>query len=255
MRLKSKIEIKFDHWKKANNQHGRQAFSRFIMLSFLDGLQSSNSDFVFKGGNLLWHYIKTPRETIDLDLATQTLGSHLEIKIEIEKAIQLFNEVDFSILDFKEIYNEEGIGSTFTLGFKTSSGQTNQFSLDIVYTLPTDIFIIKSTISGAPSKSASIENIIADKLSASHKFKSGNTRMKDYDDLWRISRSDLKINSQKLRTILNNRSIPVELESGWIKYLEESWKRHSRLYKDIPKDLEVIFNEINEWTRQILEYR
>lgn len=63
---KTKLKSEFDKWKKENNQHGRQAFSRFIMLTFLEGLQTVSDDFVFKGGNLLWHYIDTPRETVYL---------------------------------------------------------------------------------------------------------------------------------------------------------------------------------------------
>lgn len=80
-----------------NNQFGRQAFSRFIMLTFLDGLQEVSGDFIFKGGNLLWHYVKTPRETIDLDLATLSLNSHQEVRKCIESSFKFHEEIDFKI--------------------------------------------------------------------------------------------------------------------------------------------------------------
>lgn len=249
---KKKLKSDFDSWKKENDQHGRQAFSRYIMLRFLDGLQAQSDDFIFKGGNLLWHYIKTPRETIDLDLSTQTLKSHLEIKSEIEKSFTLHDEIKFKVKEFKEAENAPEIGAVITLEYETLLNQKNQFTIDVVYALPTDISLVKSTISGKSQKSASIENIIADKLEASYRFKSANTRMKDFDDLWRISKSDLTINGRKLNRILKARNICSHLELEWVSFLEQSWKKHSKSYEDIPKDLNFIFTEINCWINGLL---
>jgi hypothetical protein len=246
------LKSEFDKWKTENKQHGRQAFSRFIMLKFLDGLQDTSEDFVFKGGNLLWHYIKTPRETIDLDLSTINLKSHLEVKKFIEKSFEIHNEIEFALKEFKELDGVNEIGAAIIISFSTTSGQKNQFIIDIVYALPTDISKIKSTLDGEIRLAASIENIICDKLSASHQFKSGNTRMKDFDDLWRIMNSDISIDSKKLSKLLTARKIVWELESGWISFLEEKWKRHVKSYKDIPKDLEKVFTEINSWLDRLL---
>ena len=78
------LQKEFNSWKKENNQFGRQAFSRFMILKFLEALQGvSSNEFIFKGGNLLWHYIKTPRATVDLDLVTQTLDSHKLVQHDI----------------------------------------------------------------------------------------------------------------------------------------------------------------------------
>lgn len=249
---RDKLKSDFDRWKKENDQHGRQALSRYIMLRFLDELQAISEDFVFKGGNLLWHYIKTPRETVDLDLSTQTLKSHLEIKKEIEKSFSAHDEIKFKIKEFKEVEGVQEVGAAITLEYLTVRDQKNQFTIDIVYALPTDISLVKSTVSGESRKSASIENIIADKFQASHRFKSGNTRMKDFDDLWRISKADLQINSKKLNSILKERGISSQLESEWVSYLEQSWKRHSKSYKDIPKDLSSVFLEVNNWINRLL---
>ena len=199
------LNRKFDKWKTENNQHGRQAFSRYMMLTFLDGLQDTSKDFVFKGGNLLWHYIKTPRETVDLDLATISLRSHIEIKELIEKSFNLHNEINFFIKKFKELDGVNEIGAAIIISFSTDTGHKNQFSIDIVYALPTDIVKVKSTLDGEVRLAASIENIICDKLSASHKFKSGNTRMKDFDDLWRIVKADIILDNQKLSDLLTER--------------------------------------------------
>lgn len=246
------LKSEFDKWKIANNQHGRQAFSRFVMLKFLDGLQDTSSDFVFKGGNLLWHYIKTPRETIDLDLATINLRSHFEVKQLIESSFENHSSISYELKEFRELDGVNEVGAAVIVAFNTDTGQKNQFSIDIVYALPTDISKITSTLDGEVRRAASIENIICDKISAAHQFKSGNTRMKDFDDLWRIMKSDIVINSKKLKELIDKRSITASLNSEWISFLEDSWKRHSKSYRDIPKELNDVFKDINNWLKIII---
>jgi len=71
-----------------------------------------------------------------------------------------------------------------TVGYETPQGAKNRFEVDIVYALGTDAQEISSPVHAEIMlRSATIENIISDKLSACHRFKSGNTRMKDFDDL------------------------------------------------------------------------
>lgn len=57
-------------WATEKDTHGVQAFSRYVMFTFVECLAETSNDFIFKGGNLLWLYIRTPRHTIDLDFAT-----------------------------------------------------------------------------------------------------------------------------------------------------------------------------------------
>ena len=123
------VNSEFDNWKKINNLYGRQAFSRFIMLKFLDGLQQTSNDFVFKGGNLLWHYIKTPRETIDLDLSTINLKSHNEVKEMIFKSFNKHLNVKFNIKEFIELDGINEVGAAVIISFSTTSGQKNNFQL------------------------------------------------------------------------------------------------------------------------------
>lgn len=143
------------------------------------------------------------------------------------------------------------VGAAVIIDFNTDASQRNQFSIDIVFALPTDISKIKSTLDGEVRQAASIENIICDKISAAHQFKSGNTRMKDFDDLWRIMKSYILIDLDKLKTLLNSRKITPNLNTEWISFLEDSWKRHSKSYKNIPKNLGIVFNDINNWLETI----
>jgi hypothetical protein len=240
-------------WAHKNNQHGKRAFQKYMMLLYLEGLQKINSDFVFKGGNLLWHYIQTPRETVDLDLATLTLNSHLEVRKILDQLANLFEEVVFTIKEFKEIKGEEGKGATLIIEYKTLSGQKNQFTIDIIYSLPTDLKKVKSTISkDVEYLSASIENIICDKVSTSYRFKGGNTRMKDFDDLWRLSQSKISVDTAKLKNLFEKKSLEIELKNEWISdILESEWERHTKKYKDLPTNLEKVFEQINHWLKNI----
>lgn len=247
----SALHKEFNNWKIKNRQHGRQAFSRFMMLKFLDALSAVSNDFIFKGGNLLWHYIGTPRQTIDLDLVTIKSTSHHTVKKSLNQASKFYSEVEFSVKEFKEIDTPTYSAAAAIVGYKTVSGQLNQFSLDIVYALPTETSKVKSTINGNFYISASIENIIADKIQAAHKFGSGNTRMKDFDDLWRISKSDLEIDGDVLKKLLMRKQISCILDAKWIPNLKDSWLKHSKLYKEVPSELDVIFTEVNSWLNSL----
>ena len=244
----------FRAWATTNELHGGKAFERFVMLNFLEAIDNLSNDFVFKGGNLLWHYIKTPRQTHDLDFSTLTIKSHHEVKTIIEKALNAMEDIVFSIKSFKVINQENAVGSHVVINYSTSGGQTNQFPIDIVYALPTDIKKVKSTISKREYQSASIENIICDKISASHEFGSGNTRVKDFDDLFRIKNSQIDVDSKKLMQLISQRKIDLVLDKKWItKDMQKGWKNHLVKNKGLPLELEGLFDEINSWLKILKE--
>lgn len=219
------------------------------MLLYLEGVLQVNTDFVFKGGNLLWHYIQTPRETVDLDLATLTLNSHLEVKKVLEKVSNHYDEITFRIKRFKEVDANEGKGAAVIIEYLTNSGQKNQFDIDIVYSLPTDLQKVKSTLhQDVEYLSASLENIICDKISAADQFASGNTRMKDFDDLWRLSQSGIIFDIFKIKNLFQKRSLEMKLRTEWISdILENEWGRHSKKYKDLPSTIQKVFGDVNSW--------
>lgn len=74
-------------WKIETGEHGPRAMTRFVIIQFVEGLQLVAPDrYIFKGGNLLWHYIKTPRSTVDVDFAT-------DIVLEIDQVLNDFSGV------------------------------------------------------------------------------------------------------------------------------------------------------------------
>ncbi len=101
-------------------------------------------------------------------------------------------------------------------------------------------------------KAASIENIIADKLAATQRFKAGNTRIKDFDDLWRISISEISINKKRFKKLLSERNIVPKLDKEWITdEMDVAWAKHRNQYSDLPENLEDIFLNVNRWLAKV----
>ena len=176
-------------WISKNQLHGPHAFLRFVMLAFVQHLNEVTDEFVCKRGNLLWLYIKTPRSTVDVDFVTRLLASHEEVRKKLEEVCQKSDgNIQFSIKSFNAVEQQGNLGAAVTIGYVTSEGQENTFDLDIVYAIPSSVTKINSPLEAEESISvATMENIISDKISTCHRFRGGNPRMQDFDDLWRIS--------------------------------------------------------------------
>ncbi len=180
-------------WAVKNKLNGPQAFLRYVMFHFVEKSSETSDDFVFKGGNLLWVYIATPRATIDLDFVTLKSKSDKTVRSILEEACARSEDIKFKLARYKSIIQQNKTGANVVIEYQTDQGAKNQFELDIVFAIETDALEIFSPVNEEKTiLSASIENIIADKLSACHRFAAGNTRMKDYDDLWRLSYTDSK---------------------------------------------------------------
>ncbi len=240
-------------WIAKSKLHGPHAFLRFVMLVFVQRLNEGSNEFVFKGGNLLWLYIKTPRSTIDADFVTRTLNDHESVKKNLEEiCVQSDESIRFEIISFLPIEKKNNLGASVTIRYTTREGQQNSFNLDIVYAIASDTTQISSPIDPAAEITVvTIENIIADKLSACHQFKSGNTRMKDFDDLWRISKFEGGIiNWPALKRILGSRRIEPMLHIEWQNDLmKKSWQSHLSRNKGLPEDLTVLMATVNEWLK------
>lgn len=240
-------------WISKNQLHGPHAFLRFVMLAFVQHLNEVTDEFVFKGGNLLWLYIKTPRSTVDVDFVTRSLASHEEVRRKLEEVCQKSDgNIQFSIKSFKAVEQRGNLGAAITIGYVTTEGQGNTFDLDIVYAIPSSVTKIQSPLVMEESISvATIENIISDKISACHQFKSGNTRMKDYDDLWRISMfQPSSVNWVLLKEILESRAILPSLNLGWLNpQMEKSWGAHVKRNKGLPTYLAHLMGDVNNWLK------
>ncbi len=240
----------FAKWKSETSEHGPRAMTRFVIIQFVAGLQSVAPDrYIFKGGNLLWHYIRTPRSTVDIDFATN-------IKLEIEQVLADFTSVQtdgctFVAKSHSVIETVEKSGLSVQMEFLTEEGSTNPFGIDIVFAVKTHSKRIK--LAHTQVTAASLENIIADKVSACHRFAGGNTRMKDFDDLYRIAKSNQNINAKLLLEIASERAIHLSLDPSWINtQMKVSWAEYTekKVYKNsgyLPNDLLQLFVITNEY--------
>ncbi len=235
-------------WTTKHKLSGPHAFLRFVMMTFVEQLNETSDEFVFKGGNLLWMYIKTPRSTVDLDFVTKTFANHSDVRKALDDACNRAIEgIKYALIDFDPIENR---GASARVSFKTDQGQENTFELDIVYKLLSVTQHIASPIRPEVKISAvTLENIISDKLAAAHQYGSGNSRMKDFDDLWRISvANSSEVSWGILAQILRERTVSPELQKKWINPLmEKSWQSHVSRNKDLPSKLHDVFASINSW--------
>ena len=240
-------------WLVKNNLFGSLAFNKYVIYTFIEALQSINDNFVFKGGNLLWHYIKTPRDTIDLDLATLSINNHEQVKDILEQACDVFKDIKFKIIKFNEVKKENLLGASVTLAYETDTKQKNQIEIDIVYALNTDIKMIKSPLGNDKEIIvASLENIIVDKLATCYRFGSGNTRMKDFDDLYRIAKFAPKLDHNKMSRLLKRIEIEYKIDENWMDAMFKTrWFEHAKKHKDLPKNIEEVFEIINDWLRNL----
>lgn len=236
-------------WATKQGLFGPQAFLKYVILSFIENLNQVSNEVVFKGGNLLWIYIDTPRATVDLDLATLKINSHAHARQIIEKACEFNSQILFSLHSFNEIDQEGRLGAALTITYRTEQGASNRFEVDLVYALNTDAHEIASPVHPEIKiRCATIENIIVDKLSACHRFGSGNSRMKDFDDLWRLSQSWAEVNVGRLRKLLDARKVEPAIDPAWINpEMEQLWGQHCKRYKDLPAGLRQLFSRVNDW--------
>lgn len=240
----------FAKWKIETGEHGPRAMTRFVIMHFVEGLQSVAPDrYIFKGGNLLWHYIKTPRSTVDVDFATDN-------EVEVEQVLKDFASVQtdgckFIVKTHNAVESNEKSGLAVQMEFITEEGSTNPFGVDVVFAVKTDSKRIK--LANAQVTAASLENIIVDKVAACHRFAGGNTRMKDFDDLYRISKANQKVDAKLIQKLANERNIELSLDHRWINnQVKEAWAEYTqkKVYKDatdLPKDISQLIDTTNDY--------
>jgi hypothetical protein len=218
-------------WATKNNLFGTQAFLRYIIFRFVENLNQVSNQFVFKGGNLLWLYIQTPRGTIDLDLSTSSSFTEKEVRAILNEACAASADIQFKIVLYEDVIQETKKGAAIVLGYQTQDGAKNQFEVDLVFAAEENLAELPSPIDRQRKiKCVSLENIISDKLSTCHRFQSGNSRMKDFDDLWRLSQNQLDIDQKTLSKLLKKRGALGNLDSSWVtSELEKKWQSHPAL--------------------------
>lgn len=245
------LKKQFLNWKITNNLHGPSALNKFIMTKFIENLSNETAPgkYVFKGGNLLWFYIKTPRPTVDIDFSSDRLFSQEEIEDDFKKV-----KIDGCLLTMLEckqkVTKENTTGFSIQFEFLTDFGSQNRFSIDIVSSIETNSKTIK--ILNSDIVAASMENIILDKLHACARYGAGNTRMKDYDDLFRIAVFGVDVNFSLLTALATIREIKLKIDPSFSDALYSRWKDYRnrkdyRQARELPAEISHVIDIINEF--------
>jgi len=245
---KSGFIVKARKFIKQRGLKGPNGFLKFVILNYVEAVNLVSNEFVFKGGNLIWFYINTPRGTIDLDFATKGINSHEEVKKVLNKASHKIEGITYTLESFVEVERQGHKGASAVIKYATEDGASNKFEIDVVYALEShldNIFLNLGTENNS-ILAASIESIITDKIDTSYRFKSGNTRMKDFDDLYRFATSEVTVNKSVIASFMKLNNYSKAVDEKWIsEEMIKMWESYSKRYDDLPDDILKVFKTIN----------
>jgi len=85
-----------------------------------------------------------------------------------------------------------------------------------------------------------------DKIDTCHRFKSGNTRLKDFDDLYRFATIEPSFDKNLINNFIKQNKIHKIVDEQWIsKEMSDAWKLYAKRYPTLPSNIEDVFKTIN----------
>lgn len=238
------------------NQFGAEQFLARLSLSPVA------EKFIFKGGTLLTYLIKTDRKTKDLDFLIKQISNEVE---ELIKVIQSIQEIPLedgitwgkiqggALSHFDMEYPGARIACHFHLGQMKGRVRMDFALGDVVeavkFKLP------KVRYKGEPLVGQDFhlltyppETIFSEKLHTALAKKEGNTRMKDYYDLFKLSHSPIRAEKLKkeIHSTFGNREMEVvervQFDQSITDQLQIYWSRFRTRQKlhDSPEDIAEI---------------
>jgi predicted nucleotidyltransferase component of viral defense system len=262
---------------RKDNRPMQELLEYYAMERFLYRLSCSDhkNRFILKGAWMLrtWN-VSEARPTRDIDMLGQTsneIESILEqlqdvIKVEVEPDGLIFDPASFHGERIKEDADYEGVRVTFSciLANAKIPIQIDIGFGDIVF--PEPELINLPTILSSPIPFLycySMESAIAEKFEAMIHLRRLNSRMKDFYDIWILSRQfdfDGAALQQAIKSTLENRgtTIPEEIdafEDSFIQEKQVQWKAfRKRLKKEIiPENFSEIVYSLKVFLEPIVE--
>ncbi len=254
---------------KEKNIKFNVCWKQLLLERFLVRLtRSSQADkFIFKGGMLLSYIFKIGRETIDLDfLLNRMKGEEKELRASFQEIISVKSEdgFAFSIDDIALLSQPHMNYPGYRVSLRVKLGKMQdkiQIDLGIGDVVEPESVTINSLeyhgnplLAGIISLLAyPIETIFAEKLETVLSKGESNTRMKDYHDLFLLSRDQAPLNCQKLQTSLTNTFLNrktnlhlIGFDERQMQRLAIQWKRHIGSLGNMAQELKlpVDFKEI-----------
>jgi hypothetical protein len=256
------LRKEFEKWKKDNQQSGTLAWSRFAMFEFIKSTNQVSSEYILKGGHLLWKRIKIPRGTTDLDYAVRHIGAGVEE--DLRQACVANPKFEFVIESFakRKINFKPGFSVVVSFREKEKANEEKRFTPDgrlIGYSkfsidigLDPDIDAEEMLIDGQSVHVATLVNHFLDKLDSCTRRGSENTRIKDFDDLIHIIDSNEVINPHQLVLLAEQRGINLRISPDvvdpnfreiWRRYYEIEYSGEPQAYASDPSQAIDYINE------------
>lgn len=247
------------------------------MERFLARLAQSNhhDKFIFKGGLLLAQYLVIGRETTDADFLMTKMKTEtgaIEAAFQEIVAVDIEDGFGFSWSDI-ELLNQPhmeypGFRVTLDANFQKMKDRV-QIDIgvgDLVEAVASHFqpceYRGKPIFAGEISLLAyPIETIFAEKLETIVSKGATNSRMKDYHDILLMSRESGLIDSDRLRTAVDQTfkhrgtslNIPVTFDATGIETLQQLWAQHLRGLGEVKRQLNLperiseVLDEMNAW--------
>jgi predicted nucleotidyltransferase component of viral defense system len=289
--MKSAIEQSIKEKIKALAREQEATFAELwrnlILERFLTRLASSpyKEKFILKGGTLLAKYIHLGRETQDLDFFIQKLSNTEQSLRTVLQAICdidpndsfAFEVTKIKILDHSqlaytgaEITLQALFGATKTvvrmdLGFGDCV-EPIEYPIDLTSTSKGPLFESKISLRCYPK-----EFIFAEKLETVVFRGGGNTRMKDFHDLYSLVRLgvlDSSLAKKAVELVFHHRKtslkkLPVAFGKDAFETLERNWTSYSRKIKvkqdtlKLPESIEDVISVLNQWMEEnaVLQFK
>lgn len=255
-----------------------EIWHNLILERFLARLCQSKykSNFILKGGSLLARYIPIGRETKDLDFLVEKLKNteeflsnafdhicsiHLEDGFEFEKVSigkLMHPHMDYTGIEVLLLAKLGGPQThiQIDLGFGDIV-EAIDYSMDLTATSKGPLFESKIQVRSYPK-----EFIFAEKLETVIHRDRGNTRMKDFHDLYSLISLehclDPTYTDKIVKTVFNHREaslqkLPITFDAESIETLQPLWHEYqkelsfNKTAPQTPKLLQDLISAINHW--------
>lgn len=275
--ISASIRQKLKNIAKNENKPFAEILQYYAMERFLYRLSKSPyiNNFVLKGALMLvvWN-VPDRRVTMDIDmLGKQTSNQEQDVEQLIKEILLtevfedglVFDTETLKIMTIKEDSEYSGIRATFK-AFIDSARIPMQIDIgfgDVVYPEAKKELLQSYLSMPAPEVFCySKESAIAEKFEAIIKLDLFNSRMKDFYDIWLMSRCfDISIDtlSKAINKTFNNRGtiLPKKascFESEFCEYKQEAWKTFLKKidFEFVPNDLHLLMQDIKKFLKPVI---
>ncbi|MFH1018854.1 MAG: nucleotidyl transferase AbiEii/AbiGii toxin family protein [Pseudomonadota bacterium] len=248
------------------NRYGAEQFlARLSASRFVDR-------FVFKGGSLLTYLIEADRRTKDLDFSVSKLDQDIEkslaviqkiLDIPLDDGLTWLSASGMRLKNPEMEYPGLRIKCPFKLGTAKGLVRMDLAVGDVVD--PKKISLQRIRYRGKPLigpdfpiMAYPVETIFAEKLQIAVKRGGQNTRMKDYYDLYNLSRSktlEPRLLRRSIEKTFQKRATPpistLDLDNDALKRLQGYWSAYLRKMRitGAPDALADVVREVNRLLR------